>query len=66
MKAIVERADPVAPRINAGFFEYAQSRGFAIDPARVRTPTDYPEDLVIPSIRLRERRPGFFGDHSSG
>jgi transposase len=42
MKPIVDRADPVAPRINAGFFEYAQSRGFAIDPARVRTPTDKP------------------------
>ncbi len=40
MKPIVDVADPVAPRFNAGFFEYAQSRGFAIDPARVRTPTD--------------------------
>jgi transposase len=40
MKSIVEVADAVAPRFNAGFFEYAQSRGFAIDPARVRTPTD--------------------------
>lgn len=42
MKPIVDVADPVAPRINAGFFEYAQARGFAIDPARVRTPTDKP------------------------
>jgi transposase len=40
MKPIVETADPISPRFNAGFFEYAQSRGFAIDPARVRTPTD--------------------------
>jgi transposase len=40
MKAIVDVADPVCPRINAAFAEYAQSRGFAIDPARVRTPTD--------------------------
>jgi transposase len=40
MKAIVEVADPLCPRINAAFAEYAQSRGFAIDPARVRTPTD--------------------------
>jgi transposase len=42
MKPIVEVADPVAARINVGFAEYAQSRGFAIDPARVRTPTDKP------------------------
>ena len=42
MKPIVDVADPVSPRFNAGFFEYAQSRGFAIDPARVRTPTDKP------------------------
>jgi transposase len=40
MKPIVDAADPISPRFNAGFFEYAQSRGFAIDPARVRTPTD--------------------------
>ena len=40
MKPIVDVADPISPRFNAGFFEYAQSRGFAIDPARVRTPTD--------------------------
>jgi transposase len=43
MKPIVDVADPISPRINAGFFEYAQSRGFAIDPARVRTPTDKPK-----------------------
>jgi hypothetical protein len=40
MKPIVDAADPISPRFNVGFFEYAQSRGFAIDPARVRTPTD--------------------------
>jgi transposase len=43
MKPIVDAADPISPRFNAGFFEYAQSRGFAIDPARVRTPTDKPK-----------------------
>jgi transposase len=42
MSAIVDHADPVAPRINDVFMEYAQSRGFEIDPARVRTPTDKP------------------------
>lgn len=39
---IVERADPLAPRFNQAFMEYAQARGFVIDPARVRTPTDKP------------------------
>jgi transposase len=39
-KAIVQTADPVAPRIVAAFLEYAQARGFHIDPARVRHPKD--------------------------
>jgi transposase len=42
MKAIVDGADNVAPRLNDTFMEYAQSRGFAVDPARIRTPTDKP------------------------
>lgn len=41
-KAIIDQADPLEPRINVTFLEYAQSRGFHIDPARVRTPTDKP------------------------
>jgi transposase len=49
--AIVTEADGLEPRFNQAFVEYAQARGFVIDPARVRTPTDYPEDSVIPSIR---------------
>jgi hypothetical protein len=40
MATIVERADPIEPRLNQTFVEYAQSRGFVIDPARVRKPTD--------------------------
>lgn len=39
-KAIIDRADPLAPRLNAAFLEYAQARGFHIDPARVRSPRD--------------------------
>jgi transposase len=39
-KAIVDAADPLSPRINAAFREYAQARGFHIDPARVRSPRD--------------------------
>ncbi|MGB7226283.1 MAG: hypothetical protein WBD26_00920, partial [Candidatus Acidiferrales bacterium] len=42
MKAIVTAADNVAPRFNDTFTEYAQSRGFVIDAARIRTPTDKP------------------------
>jgi transposase len=42
MKSIVIEAEHTAPRINDVFLEYAQSRGFAIDAARVRTPTDKP------------------------
>lgn len=42
MAAVVDKADPLNPRFNKAFVEYAQSRGFVIDPARVRTPTDKP------------------------
>lgn len=40
LKAIVTAADRVAPRLNTAFVEYAQARGFVIDPARVRHPQD--------------------------
>ncbi len=43
MEAIVDTADALAPRFNAAFLEYAQSRGFVIDPARVRSPKDKPK-----------------------
>jgi hypothetical protein len=39
-KAIVHTADPLKPRIVDEFLEYAQARGFHIDPARVRHPKD--------------------------
>jgi len=39
-KAIVQTADPLEPLLNATFLEYAQARGFHIDPTRVRQPTD--------------------------
>lgn len=39
-KVIVDQADDLSPRINRTFLEYAQARGFVIDPARVRRPTD--------------------------
>lgn len=40
--AIVDQADRTDPRFNVTMLEYAQARGFVIDPARVRTPTDKP------------------------
>jgi transposase len=40
MSTIVQEAEATAPRLNDTFMEYAQSRGFEIDAARVATPTD--------------------------
>jgi transposase len=42
MEAIVDDADCLEPRINQAFAEYAQSRRFRVDPARVRRPKDKP------------------------
>ncbi len=39
-KAIVQHADALEPRLNRTFLEYAQARGFHIDPTRVRRPRD--------------------------
>ena len=52
MGSIVVRAENTAPRFNDVFFEYAQSRGFAIDAARVATPTDKPRvERTVPYVR---------------
>ena len=42
-KTIVTRADPLAPTFHEGFAQYAQSRGFLLDQARVRRPKDKPK-----------------------
>ena len=42
LSAVVDHADPLAPRLNQAFVEYAQARGFHVDPARVRRPQDKP------------------------
>jgi len=39
-KALVQVADPLAPRLTAAFLEYAQARGFVVDTTRVRSPKD--------------------------
>jgi len=48
MKSIVQIADALSPTFNPSFLEYAQSRKFFIDPARVRRPQDKPrvENMV--------------------
>lgn len=51
-KAIVEKADPLKPKIVQGFLEYAQKRDFAIDTTRVRTPTDKPRvERTVQTVR---------------
>jgi transposase len=42
LSAVVDGADALEPRFNQCFVEYAQARGFMIDPARVRCPQDKP------------------------
>jgi hypothetical protein len=42
MAAIVDRPDALEPRLNRAFAEYAQHRGFVVDPARIRSPRDKP------------------------
>jgi hypothetical protein len=52
LKAIVDRSDPLAPRLNQAFMEYAQTRGFVVDPARVRAPQDKARvERVVPFVR---------------
>jgi transposase len=52
MEAIVDDADALEPRLNQAFVEYAQSRGFRIDPARVRRPQDKPRvERTVPFVR---------------
>jgi len=40
LKAVVEGSDPLLPRLNPEFLEYAQARGFEVDPARKRKAQD--------------------------
>ena len=52
MKAIVEQAHATDPRLNDAFREYAQARGFVVDPARVRRPRDKPRvERCVPYAR---------------
>jgi len=52
MKPIVAHADAVNPQFTAGWLEYAQARGFATDPARVRSPQDKPRvERIVQYVR---------------
>jgi transposase len=52
MGSIVVNAENTAPRFNDVFLEYAQSRGFVVDAARVATPTDKPRvERTVPYVR---------------
>jgi hypothetical protein len=52
LSAVVDDADPLEPRLNQAFVEYAQARGFRIDPARVRRPKDKPRvERTVPFVR---------------
>ena len=54
MAAAVVRAHPTAPEFHRSFVEYAQSRGFFVDPARVRRPKDKPRvENQVPYVRER-------------
>ena len=54
MAAAVVRAHPTSPELNRSFMEYSQSRGFFVDPARVRHPKDKPRvENQVPFVRER-------------
>lgn len=57
LKAIVDKSDAIQPRFNDWFYEYAQHRGFEIDPARVRKP----RDKARVERQVRYVRRDFFG-----
>lgn len=51
-KTIVVQADPLDARINPVFLEYAQARGFVVDPARARHARDKGRvERAVPGVR---------------
>ncbi len=54
MTAAVIKARPTDPQLNESFAEYAQSRGFFVDPARAKRPQDKPRvENQVPYVRER-------------
>jgi hypothetical protein len=51
-KAIIHTPDPLQPRLVEAFLEYAQARGFQVDPARVRRARDKGRvERAVPHVR---------------
>ena len=51
-RVIVDQADALEPRLNRAFLEYAQARGFHLDPTRVRHPRDKARvERAVASVR---------------
>jgi transposase len=51
-KAIIDTADPLQPRVIVAFREYAQARGFHVDPTRVRHARDKARvERSVPRVR---------------
>jgi hypothetical protein len=63
MSSIVDKANPLEPRLNQAFVEYAQARGFLVDAARVRHPQDKPR---VERTVTYVRRSFFAGEHFVG
>jgi transposase len=54
LSPVVTKADPIEPRFNDTFMEYAQARGFLIDAARSGRPQDKPRvERQVPFARRR-------------
>ena len=60
LKAVVDRADALNPRINPTFLEYSQARGFVVDPCIVASPTQKARvERAVPYCR----ESGFAGEN---
>ncbi len=60
LKPVVDAADRLEPRWNREWLEYAQARGIAVDPARVRSPQD--KGRVESGVKFTQR--SFFAGES--
>lgn len=56
-KTIINEADPLEPKVTLAFLEYAQARGFVIDPTRAR----HPKDKARVEKSVRDTRDDCFG-----
>ena len=63
MIVVYQGTDPLHPILTRGFLEYAQYRGFIVDPARTRHPKDKPKvERNVPYARERFFKSG----HATG